>query len=163
MSRLWSFWGLKGSWRRVGQDILHHGGEPFVAAREIAHRWAQTMSHQYLWTLMIDFGLWSGYIPSGEALSAVKDLATKLRESNPELLYLLDRTSFSPFSQLGTDKAPHSCFGGCGQVVRCTRCHPHLSVNAAACVYHYPKLVRGRVGLHGHCLTCQSQLSPTGS
>ncbi|TCD69064.1 putative pyridoxal kinase [Steccherinum ochraceum] len=34
--------------------------------------------------------LLTGYIPSGEALAAVKDMATKLREANPELIYLLD-------------------------------------------------------------------------
>ena len=33
----------------------------------------------------------TGYIPGGEALSAVLELARKLRERNPTLLYLLDR------------------------------------------------------------------------
>lgn len=33
----------------------------------------------------------TGYIPGGEALSAVTDLARKLRERNPDLIYLLDR------------------------------------------------------------------------
>ncbi|KAJ3555582.1 hypothetical protein NM688_g2496 [Phlebia brevispora] len=34
--------------------------------------------------------LLTGYIPGGEALAAVTDLARKLRKRNPELLYLLD-------------------------------------------------------------------------
>ncbi|KAI0091497.1 Ribokinase-like protein [Irpex rosettiformis] len=34
--------------------------------------------------------LLTGYIPGGDALSAVTDLARKLREHNPELIYLLD-------------------------------------------------------------------------
>jgi pyridoxal/pyridoxine/pyridoxamine kinase len=34
-----------------------------------------------------------GYIPGGEALSAVLSLAKKLREKRPELVYLLDRES----------------------------------------------------------------------
>ncbi|KAI0791930.1 Ribokinase-like protein [Abortiporus biennis] len=34
--------------------------------------------------------LLTGYIPSGDALLAIKDLAVKLRERNPDLLYLLD-------------------------------------------------------------------------
>ena len=34
-----------------------------------------------------------GYIPGGEALAAVTDLARKLRKNNPKLLYLLDRES----------------------------------------------------------------------
>ncbi|KAH8093250.1 Ribokinase-like protein [Cristinia sonorae] len=34
--------------------------------------------------------LLTGYIPSGEALAAVKEMATKLRKANPELIYLLD-------------------------------------------------------------------------
>ncbi|THH28689.1 hypothetical protein EUX98_g5498 [Antrodiella citrinella] len=34
--------------------------------------------------------LLTGYIPSGEALAAVKDMATKLRKANPKLIYLLD-------------------------------------------------------------------------
>ena len=35
----------------------------------------------------------AGYIPSGEALAAVNEVATKLRQTNPELIYLLDRMS----------------------------------------------------------------------
>ena len=35
----------------------------------------------------------TGYIPGGEALSSVLSLAQKLREKNPELIYLLDRKS----------------------------------------------------------------------
>lgn len=34
--------------------------------------------------------LLTGYIPNGEALSAVKDIATKLRRRHPKLIYLLD-------------------------------------------------------------------------
>ena len=33
-----------------------------------------------------------GYIPGAEALSAVADFATKLKERNPKAIYLLDRT-----------------------------------------------------------------------
>lgn len=36
-----------------------------------------------------------GYVPGAEALSSVKDLAARLRERNPDLVYLLDRV-FSP-------------------------------------------------------------------
>ncbi|OBZ73848.1 putative pyridoxal kinase BUD16 [Grifola frondosa] len=40
--------------------------------------------------LLIPERLLTGYIPGAEALSAVKELAEKLRQKNPELLYLLD-------------------------------------------------------------------------
>ena len=32
-----------------------------------------------------------GYVPGAEALAAVKDLAIKVKQMNPELIYLLDR------------------------------------------------------------------------
>lgn len=35
--------------------------------------------------------VFAGYIPGGEAVSAIKDLATKLRQRIPDLVYLLDR------------------------------------------------------------------------
>ena len=34
-----------------------------------------------------------GYVPGAEALAAVKDLAIKVKQMNPELIYLLDRAS----------------------------------------------------------------------
>lgn len=40
-----------------------------------------------------------GYIPGGEALSAVLSLAQRLRQNKPELIYLLDR-AFSCFQRL---------------------------------------------------------------
>lgn len=35
----------------------------------------------------------SGYVPGAQALVSVKDLATKMKQMNPELIYLLDRES----------------------------------------------------------------------
>ena len=43
------------------------------------------------------FTIFIGYIPGAESLSAIHKLAEKLKSSKPNLIYLLDRTSYTQF------------------------------------------------------------------
>lgn len=91
--------------------------------------------------------LLTGYIPNAESLGSVHELVQKLRISNPNLVYLLDREqSLSRHPTLEISQL-FSRDGRRWKALRIGRLYICIPSNAPIGKYHHPELVRGRVCL----------------
>ncbi|TFY51006.1 hypothetical protein EVJ58_g10785 [Rhodofomes roseus] len=68
----------------------HSGYGRFGGSRATAAELAKMFELMELNGLLLCERLLTGYVPGAEALAAVKDLAIRMKQKNPELIYLLD-------------------------------------------------------------------------
>ena len=88
--------------------------------------------------------LLTGYIPGAEATAAVTALAVKLRERDPNLIYLLDRAYIAQNHECITE-AHDSRPRGFRETVCLTRRYTHIPCRPSPCDDHHTELVRSRV------------------
>ena len=80
--------------------------------------------------------LLTGYIPGAEATAAVTALAAKLRERDPNLIYLLDRAYVGQIHECIT-KSHDSRPRGFRETVRLTRSYTHIPCRPSPCDDHH--------------------------